>query len=494
MNIYISGGTAPTIDKYDSNVIYFVSNEVWLSVLSGDRQDDILIWQYQYPWNSTSKSHHLNLKCIDTWCKQQQMILDTIKKSNKKVFLFNEDCISLPAILKIVLNPTGNDDKIGITKKKESDIDELFFSLMSVWGKSYWNILERLDKSSLSHDGIKHIRKNKFSTNPKETLSSWLAFFSLTRQHNDENVDLKESISSRFDELAKLTIMLEEFRGKYLSEQQKNIDLTSTIDTNSAELTTLTNKLKEKDSKVADTQKKYETLQVKHKEAVTELTNKKLILEKNLKIANDEIYVYQEQIRKTQNDTANLEKEISQLRKVSESEKIQNAVLSADLELCKKSIDDRFTELAAITSMLEASKRQTMKLQEQLAAANEKNVAIKNSLSWKATAPIRALRNPVSMRKSKKNKKIQESIQLIKQSDLFDHQWYLAQNPDVRESGIDPARHYLLFGGFERRDPSANFSSQGYLDLHSDVKQSGINPLEHYLRHGEKEERAVVTK
>jgi len=488
VNIYISGGTAPIIDKYGSSAIYYISNEDWLSILSGDSQDDILIWQYHYPWNNKSKNHRLNLESIDAWCKQQQIILDSIKKENKKVILFNEGSISLSVILERMLNQTENDNKNGIVNK-ENDIDELFFSLISVWGKSYWNILERLDRSSLSHDGIKYIRKNKYSTNPKETLSYWLAFLSLTRQNNDENVGLKESMSLRFDELAKLTVMLEETRGKYLSEQLKNTELTSIIDTNAAELTTLTNILKEKDSKVADEQKKYETLQIKHKDTVAELTNKKLILEKNLKIANNEIYAHQEQLRKADNNIANLEKEISQLRKVSETEKTQNTVLSAELERCKKSIDDRFTELAAITSMLETSRRQTMKLQAQLTAVNEKNDAIKNSLSWKATAPIRALRNPVSMRKSKESKKVQESIQLIKNSDLFDHQWYLAQNPDVRESGIDPARHYLLFGGFENRDPSLNFSSQHYLDLYPDVKQSGINPLEHYLRFGFNENR-----
>lgn len=494
MNIYISGGKAPTIDNHNSNLIYCASNEDWFSILSSDSQDDILIWQYQYPWNNKSKNHHLNLECIEKWCKQQQIILDAIKKSNKKVFLFNEDHISLPAILKMILNSTGNDNEIDITKKKESDIDELFFSLISVWGKSCWSILERLDKSSLSHGGVKYIRKNKFSTNPKETLSSWLAFLSLARQHNDENSALKESISLRFDELAKLTIMLEEILGKYLSEQQKNTDLTSIIDSNSVELTTLIGQLKEKDRKVADAKNKYDTLQFKHKDTNSELTKNNIAIENKLKIANGQIHVHQEQVRKAESDIVNLEKEIIHFKKISEDEKTQNKILSTELDLCKKSIDERFTELAAITSMLETSRRQTMKLQEQLAAANEINIDIKNSLSWKATAPIRALRNPVSMRKSKKNKKIQESIQMIKHSDLFDHQWYLAQNPDVRESGIDPARHYLLFGGFERRDPSTNFSSQGYLDLHSDVKQSGINPLEHYLRHGEKEERAVVTK
>lgn len=79
---------------------------------------------------------------------------------------------------------------------------------------------------------------------------------------------------------------------------------------------------------------------------------------------------------------------------------------------------------------------------------------------------------------------------LIRGSELFDPQWYRAHNPDVTAAGMDPALHYLLFGGFEMRDPGPDFSSGWYLEEYSDVEEAGINPLLHYLRYGKREGRA----
>lgn len=77
-------------------------------------------------------------------------------------------------------------------------------------------------------------------------------------------------------------------------------------------------------------------------------------------------------------------------------------------------------------------------------------------------------------------------------SDLFDPEFYLQRNPDVAAAGLDPAMHYLMLGGRERRDPSALFSSAGYLEIHPDVAASPANPLIHYLRSGHAENRAIV--
>jgi glycosyltransferase involved in cell wall biosynthesis/SAM-dependent methyltransferase len=82
---------------------------------------------------------------------------------------------------------------------------------------------------------------------------------------------------------------------------------------------------------------------------------------------------------------------------------------------------------------------------------------------------------------------IAEDLYLLQSSCLFDGDWYLANNPDLAQAGIDPTLHYLHFGGFEGRDPGPNFSSKRYLNAYEDVKKSRINPLIHYLRYGQKE-------
>jgi hypothetical protein len=78
---------------------------------------------------------------------------------------------------------------------------------------------------------------------------------------------------------------------------------------------------------------------------------------------------------------------------------------------------------------------------------------------------------------------------LIRSSGLFDEAWYLNHNLDVAQAKVDPVRHYLLFGGFEGRDPSPKFSSSFYLKTYEDVKKAGINPLVHYLKCGREEGR-----
>jgi len=79
----------------------------------------------------------------------------------------------------------------------------------------------------------------------------------------------------------------------------------------------------------------------------------------------------------------------------------------------------------------------------------------------------------------------------LRDSGLFESEYYLRLNPDVRNAGVDPILHYLQFGGAEGRDPSPDFDSSWYLDTNPDVKKAGINPLLHYLSHGKKEGRQI---
>jgi SAM-dependent methyltransferase len=107
---------------------------------------------------------------------------------------------------------------------------------------------------------------------------------------------------------------------------------------------------------------------------------------------------------------------------------------------------------------------------------------IKSGRSWKLTSLL-------NMNSRRGRRELQRDEKLVKESGLFDRDWYLAHNPDVAISGQDPLTHYLQHGGQEGRDPGPGFDSQWYLDQNTDVGARGMNPLIHYLRFGRKEGR-----
>jgi O-antigen biosynthesis protein len=93
-----------------------------------------------------------------------------------------------------------------------------------------------------------------------------------------------------------------------------------------------------------------------------------------------------------------------------------------------------------------------------------------------------------------RNKKTshQEEVALIKESNLFDENWYLDNNPQLRKMNIDPVSHYLKIGAIEGQDPSPTFSNTAYIKANPDVGVAKINPLLHYVKHGVVEGRPVA--
>ena len=77
-------------------------------------------------------------------------------------------------------------------------------------------------------------------------------------------------------------------------------------------------------------------------------------------------------------------------------------------------------------------------------------------------------------------------------SGLFARTWFLQQNHDIAECGIDPVTHYFRYGWREGRWPNPYFDPAWYLQRNQDVRQSGAEPLLHYLEYGEAENRQPV--
>lgn len=79
-------------------------------------------------------------------------------------------------------------------------------------------------------------------------------------------------------------------------------------------------------------------------------------------------------------------------------------------------------------------------------------------------------------------------------SDLFDTLYYLEKNPDVKASGVNAFLHFMKYGWREGRNPSEDFDVNYYQATYPDIKQSGINPLVHYIKHGKSEGRLTKSK
>jgi GT2 family glycosyltransferase/glycosyltransferase involved in cell wall biosynthesis len=66
----------------------------------------------------------------------------------------------------------------------------------------------------------------------------------------------------------------------------------------------------------------------------------------------------------------------------------------------------------------------------------------------------------------------------------FDRNYYLAQNPDVHESEVDPLEHFLEYGWKEGRNPSEIFWTNHYAQSYGSIIAEETNPYFHYLARG----------
>ena len=88
--------------------------------------------------------------------------------------------------------------------------------------------------------------------------------------------------------------------------------------------------------------------------------------------------------------------------------------------------------------------------------------------------------------------RLADQVDLLHDSSLVDAIWYRQTYPDLRNTPIDVARHYLEYGASEGRNPSSLFHTSYYLYQNPDVAASGMNPLVHYLLYGAQEARSPL--
>lgn len=68
-------------------------------------------------------------------------------------------------------------------------------------------------------------------------------------------------------------------------------------------------------------------------------------------------------------------------------------------------------------------------------------------------------------------------LDLVLRSSLFDCTWYVRTYPDVEMTRINPAEHFLRYGGLLERAAGPNFSRELYPEAYAQAAATRANPL-----------------
>ena len=80
-------------------------------------------------------------------------------------------------------------------------------------------------------------------------------------------------------------------------------------------------------------------------------------------------------------------------------------------------------------------------------------------------------------------------IALIKEN--FDEAFYLAQHPELASASTSAFEHFMSLGWRIGYDPAPWFSLEDYFEANPDIKADGLNPFRHFLIWGESENRQL---
>jgi len=173
--------------------------------------------------------------------------------------------------------------------------------------------------------------------------------------------------------------------------------------------------------------------------------------------------------------------------------------LAAELSAVEKQAQVRQADIRRLTAACArfeadaaSGRAQVQSLEVQLRESLHAIQALRQSWSWRLTAMPRAV---VELGLGGSVRHVLVWLQwlryrkLVRRSGLFDEKYYLGHNADVARTGMDPLRHFFLFGAAEVRNPHPLFDVAYYCSRNPDVANASINPLVHYLLWGAREKR-----
>ena len=182
-----------------------------------------------------------------------------------------------------------------------------------------------------------------------------------------------------------------------------------------------------------------------------------------------------------------------QLQLVQEQLELENAKsigLGNKLEDHKAQIQQKNKKLQILSRRKKEAVSRLAESQEQISLLSRKvhvGEPVHDSRDKKSSFKLGFIRRKRLSVNSRKD----SEMELIRNSKLFDANWYLSTYADVEASGVDPVEHYCEHGVADLRNPSPYFSTEWYLTAYPDVAKENINPLVHYLSVGQSEGRST---
>lgn len=203
-----------------------------------------------------------------------------------------------------------------------------------------------------------------------------------------------------------------------------------------------------------------------------------------LKQANIQLADHQTRLKNEQQASQNLKTELTKATTNNKDLEDENRLILDQLFKVQEELEQQYLK----NQELNGIQAQAEDLQKQLDKANTRLESLTQSLSWRATAPARALGKPFR-KASPEARSIKNQVEVIRQAKALDTQWYTQTYPDVAQNGADPIEHFVRFGAAENRNPSPEFDTAWYKASYPDVVSAELNPLVHYIKFGKEEGR-----
>ena len=117
-----------------------------------------------------------------------------------------------------------------------------------------------------------------------------------------------------------------------------------------------------------------------------------------------------------------------------------------EIETINQKVSEKDKQLFELNNHAQELDKHATTLDQIITELKSQLLAVHNSTSWRLTSPLRLLKD-VSLYFSA------DRTATGKKPVKFNSTWYLEQNPDVENSGVDPLQHYLQHGKAEGRKP-----------------------------------------